>query len=197
VDFLLDIGRLRSRNRSAVRAGTARDVRKDLLYDPRRGLPFRDNSFDAIYAFRILETVDDPLALLEEIWRVGKAGAAVYIRVAHSSNSLNVWKDPEAGRGFNTQFFEGFEPGSPWENARLHARFHIDYVRLAHQAVQGVFATRNPLRILFSGVMEALANEDRSTQYRAERWWGPLVGGFEELQLLLTVEKEEIDPFVV
>jgi SAM-dependent methyltransferase len=197
VDFLLDIGRTRSRNRAAIRAGTVRDARRDLIYDPNRGLPFRDNSFDAIYAFRILETVDDPLLLMEEIWRVGRAGAAVYLTVPHSSGSLNIWRDPEAGRAFNTQFFEGFEPGSPWENRRLRARFHIDYVRLAHQAVKGFFATRNPLRILFSGMIEALANEDRATQYRAERWWGPLVGGFEELQVLLTVSKEETNPFVV
>ena len=197
MDYLLDIGRVRSRNRGAVRAGTVRDARKDLIYDPNRGLPFQDNSFDAIYAFRVLETVNEPLRLVEEIWRVARPGAAVYLRVPHSSNSLNMWKDPEASHAFNTQFFEGFEPGSPWENGRLHARFHIDYVRLAHQAVQGLFATRNPLRILFSGLMEALANEDRSTQYRAERWWGPLVGGFEEMQVLLTVSKEETDPFVV
>ncbi|MEX2237887.1 MAG: methyltransferase domain-containing protein [Dehalococcoidia bacterium] len=197
MDYLLDIGRLRSRHPSAVRAGSLRDLRRDLIYDPEHGLPFRDNSFEAIYAFRVLETVEDPLALLEEIWRVGKPGAAVYIRVPHSSNSLNVWKDPEAARGFNTQFFEGFDPGSPWENPRLRARFHVDYVRLAHQAAQGVFAARNPLRILVSGLVEALANQDRSTQYRAERWWGPWVGGFEELQLLLTVAKEESNPFVV
>jgi SAM-dependent methyltransferase len=197
VDYLLDIGRLRSRNRAAVRAGTVRDARKDLIYDPRLGLPFQDSSFDAIYAFRVLETVDDPLSLIEEIWRVGRPGAAVYLRVPHGSSSLNTWKDPEAGRAFNTQFFEGFEPGSPWENYRVRARFHVDYVRLAHQAAQGIFAARNPLRILFSGLMEALANQDRSTQYRAERWWGPWVGGFEELQLLLTVAKPESNPFVV
>lgn len=197
MDYLLDIGRLRSRNRAAVRAGTLRDARKDLIYDPKLGLPFQDSSFDAIYAFRVLETVDDPLSLIEEIWRVGRPGAAVYLRVPHGSSSLNTWKDPEAGRAFNTQFFEGFEPGSPWENYRVRARFHVDYVRLAHQAAQGIFAARNPLRILFSGLMEALANQDRSTQYRAERWWGPWVGGFEELQLLLTVAKPESNPFVV
>lgn len=197
MDYLLDIGRLRSPNKSTLRAGTKRDLRADVYYDPGHGLPFRDNSFEGAYAFRVLETVEDPIGLLDELWRVCKPGAAIYVRVPHGSSSLNVWKDPEGRRGFNTQFFEGYEPGSPWESWRLKARFHVDYVRLAHQAAQGIFAARNPLRILFSGMMETLANQDRSTQYRAERWWGPWVGGFEELQILLTVEKEESNPFVV
>jgi SAM-dependent methyltransferase len=197
VDRVLDIGRLRSHNKSAVRAGTARDRRKELLYDPNRGLPFADDAFDAVYAFRVLETVDDPLFLMEEIWRVSKAGAAIYIRVPHVSSPLTATKDPEGKRAFSSQYFEGFQPESLWENSRLKPRFYIDYVRLAHSPAQGWFQPRNPLRIIFSGMAEALANQHRGTQYKAERWWGPWLGGFEEVQVLLTVAKPETNPFVL
>jgi SAM-dependent methyltransferase len=195
VDHLLDIGRLRSRNKTAVRAGSLRDHKAQLYYDADRGLPFLDNSIDGAYAFRILETLRDPNALMEELWRVCKPGAAIYIRVPHSSSPMNTWSDPETKRAFNSQFFERYVPQSIWASNRVRARFYIDYMRLAHQAAGGWFAARNPLRLLFSGMMEAIANQHSGTVYRAEKWWGPVVGGFEELQVLLTVAKHESNPF--
>jgi SAM-dependent methyltransferase len=42
-------------------------------------LPLRDDSFDVIYAFHLLEHVADLQATMKEVWRVAKPGAQVRI----------------------------------------------------------------------------------------------------------------------
>jgi len=46
------------------------DIVRDVA---RRGIPFRDNTFDKVYAFDVIEHIepyDDLVFLLNEIWRV-------------------------------------------------------------------------------------------------------------------------------
>jgi SAM-dependent methyltransferase len=42
-----------------------------------RRLPFRDATFDAVFCHSVLETVDDPARVVNELWRVTKLGGVV------------------------------------------------------------------------------------------------------------------------
>jgi len=55
--------------------------------------PFRDSTFDEICLYDILEHLDDILHVLEEVWRVGKNGARIFIRIPHFSSPY-AYNDP-------------------------------------------------------------------------------------------------------
>jgi len=52
-------------------------------------LPFSDNCADLILAFHSLEHVADLLAVMREIWRIGKPGCQVCIVAPYGATSLN------------------------------------------------------------------------------------------------------------
>ena len=105
----------------------------DVIADMSRGLPFRDNSLDGLYAYHVLEHVDDFLGLMGEIWRVCRHGGRVRVKIPHASSPYILWKDPTHKRGlsiatfayFDDTYFDGaaFSYYSP-------ARFRIERARL-------------------------------------------------------------------
>ena len=145
------------------------------------GLPFKDNSVDVIYAYHVLEHVPDLVKAMEELWRVCKEGSQVYVRVPHASSSYVTWVDPTRSRGLTIETFAAF---AIYERAR----FDLDYARLRF-ITRDTGAVPNPLRRLLADVLEAVANHNRGTQYRCERWWGPWVG-FDEAFIILRAMKE-------
>jgi len=48
-------------------------------------LPFEDSTFDEIIMIHVLEHFHDPLLLVNEMWRIGKAGCKITIKVPHWS----------------------------------------------------------------------------------------------------------------
>lgn len=146
------------------------------------GLPFKDNCADTVYAYHVLEHVDDLVGFMEEIWRVCKHNAVVYVRVPHATSPFVTWVDPNHKRGFTIETFGYF--------GHYHrARFHIEHARLH-------FTTGGPRRLrvrfirnLLSDIMDALANKNRVAQYRCERWWGHWLG-FDEAFVVLRADKK-------
>jgi SAM-dependent methyltransferase len=51
--------------------------------------PFKDNEFDFVNCSHIIEHVEEPLRLLEEIYRIAKPGAEVRIVTPHYSSQLS------------------------------------------------------------------------------------------------------------
>jgi predicted SAM-dependent methyltransferase len=72
--------------------------RVDIVADMSRGLPFRDSSLDGVYAYHVLEHLDDFLAAVGEIWRVLKDGGRAYIKAPHACSTFMTWKDPTQRR---------------------------------------------------------------------------------------------------
>ncbi len=64
--------------------------------------PFEDDHFDRIYGIDVLEHVTDVLRTLEEIHRIGKKDAQVFLRVPHFTSTL-AYGDPTHKHFFNTQ----------------------------------------------------------------------------------------------
>lgn len=79
-----------------VTAATSPDVVHNLDTRP---WPFEDSTFREVFAFDVIEHLDDFLGAMEEIHRVCKNGALVFIQVPHFS-SRNAYTDPTHRRFF-------------------------------------------------------------------------------------------------
>ncbi len=66
--------------------------------------PFPDSSFDKVIAIHCLEHISDTGKVMNEIWRIGKSGAQVHIRVPYYSSYL-AFKDPTHHRFFTEETF--------------------------------------------------------------------------------------------
>jgi len=63
----------------------------DVVCDLNKGkLPFKDNTFDIVYAHHVLEHIKNLLTLLPEIFRVLKKGGRFLIRTPHLSSAPNL-----------------------------------------------------------------------------------------------------------
>ena len=69
--------------------------------------PFKENTFDKIYASHILEHVDNLIEVMKEIKRVCKNGAKVVIRVPHFSCGVS-YRDPTHKRLFSYFTYDYF-----------------------------------------------------------------------------------------
>ncbi len=87
--------------------GSDADVLADLAHNP---LPFQDDSFDAIYCNDVMEHLPDVIGTMEEIYRIGKAGADVFI-VSPSMSSAHYHNDPTHLRAFTSRSFDYFVEG--------------------------------------------------------------------------------------
>ena len=77
--------------------------------------PFEDNIFEVIYCHHILEHVDNLLGVMEEIWRISKPNARIYI-YGPVTGSFEVHSDITHKRSLNSQAFRRcFKPeGDTW-----------------------------------------------------------------------------------
>lgn len=69
--------------------------------------PFEDNSFDEIIAHSILEHLDDTVKVMEELHRIGKPNAKVYIKVPYW-DGYGFATDPTHKRMFTEATFDFF-----------------------------------------------------------------------------------------
>ncbi len=68
--------------------------------------------------------------------------------------------------------------------------FVIERARLRVAGFRGDDAGLALARGPFAQIIEKLANGSRGSQYRFERWFAALIGGFEEFDVVLSVVKE-------
>jgi SAM-dependent methyltransferase len=87
-----------------VTAATSPDVVHDLNVVP---WPFADNQFREVYAYDVIEHLDDILRTMDEIHRICRQGARVFVTVPHFSCS-NAFTDPTHRHYFGWFSFDYF-----------------------------------------------------------------------------------------
>lgn len=97
------------------------------LNDAPWDLPSR--SFSEIYCKDIIEHLDDPLEFLEEVHRIGKDGARVYIRTPHFTNN-NAWVDPTHVRPFSALTFTDYITKSGQYSYYTDAEFELESLHI-------------------------------------------------------------------
>ncbi len=153
-------------------------------------LPFKDNTADEIFLDHALAHTDDFLGIMEELWRVSRPSTIIHVRLPHGSSSWAVSRDPRHGRSYTLETFNYFDPRFNLSGCEGHARFRVEHARLyltgARLDPRGLALARG----MFSNIIDGMVNQNRGMQYRAERWFAPLVGGFEEFYVVLSTIKD-------
>jgi ubiquinone/menaquinone biosynthesis C-methylase UbiE len=166
----------------------------EVLADANCGLPFRADSVDGVHLNHVLEHLNDLVAAMDEVWRICKPGARVYVTVPHASSAFMTWRDPTHRRGMNLSTLSYFD-NTTFDGALFSyyskANFRRVYGRLRFAAGGRAGRERpgrNPLARTITDVLEALANASPYQQHLCERWWGNLIGVAEAYAVLEAVK---------
>ena len=108
--------------------------------------PFKDNTFDEVYASHVLEHIDDLIKIMQEIHRICKKGAKIIIRGPHFSCGVS-YRDPTHKRMFSYFTFEYFSNPGNYYKRREGNLFNIkdrrlNFTRFAFTPLNKIF---NPL----------------------------------------------------
>jgi SAM-dependent methyltransferase len=76
--------------------------------------PFEDDVFDAIYCKDVIEHLEDAVKTMEEIYRIARAGAKVYITTPHFS-CANSYTDPTHRHHLGFFSFDYFTGENQWD----------------------------------------------------------------------------------
>lgn len=153
-------------------------------------MPFRDSTIDEIFVGRSAAWRSDIAATLDEMWRVCKPGALIHMTLPHASSTLAMTRDPRPRPALTLNTFNFYDAklkpadAPPTSFAVERARLRVAGQRMGDS---GLALARGP----FAQFIEKLANGSRGSQYRFERWFAGLIGGFEEFDIVLAVVKQE------
>ncbi len=181
-------------------SGRAKKAARELRVSAHRGpgvafmaeagpnLPLRDGSIDELFVGRTIAWRDDIAATLDELWRVSKPGALIHLTLPHASSTLAMTRDPRPRAALTLNTFNYYDPRTKPADAPA-TTFSIERARLRvagqRESDTGLALARGP----FAQFVEKLANGSRGSQYRFERWFANLIGGFEEFDVVLSVVK--------
>ena len=87
-----------------------RKIKADIYANLEKKLPFKDDTFDYVYASHVLEHIHNLIGLMGELKRICKKGAVIDMRVPHAS-SMPAYQDPTHVRFFTYMTFNYFTKG--------------------------------------------------------------------------------------
>jgi len=154
-------------------------------------LPFRDESIDEVFVGRAISHRADIAETLDELWRLSRPGALIHLTLPHASSMLAVTRDPRAGPLLTLNTFNYYDPRLKPPDVPTPATFSIERARLRVAGLRGDDSGLALARGPFARFIEKLANGSRGSQYRFERWFAGLIGGFEEFDVVLSAVKRE------
>jgi len=156
------------------------DVKHDLNVLP---YPFKDDTFDLIEAFHVLEHLDKPFSIMKELHRIMKPGGSLVIKVPHFSRGLT---HAEHAHGFDVTFPLYFnkdftKSGYFGVDLRLKsmklswmAFFHLLKQMGYNFMIVSILKALNSVISFFANVSPAFCS----------RIWCFWVGGFEEIEFV-------------
>lgn len=172
----------------ALRVAARREPGVMLLAEAGPHLPFKDGSVDELFIGRAVAWRTDMAATLDELWRVSKPGALIHLTLPHASSTIAATRDPRPRPLLSLNTFNYYDPRLKPADAPPTA-FAIERARLRvagpREGDTGLALARGP----FAAFIEKVANGSRGSQYRFERWFANLIGGFEEFDVVLAVVK--------
>jgi SAM-dependent methyltransferase len=174
------------RQRGAIRVSEKAGDGVQIIADLERGLPFKDEGVEEVYLDHTLDDTRDFVAAMQEIWRICRPGALVHVWLPHASSMWATSRNPGQTRPFTIETFEFFDPERNPDHP-VGAAFEIEQAKLYLTTLRLGQRPRLTGGVI-SSVIESLANRNRGSQYRWERWLGSAIG-FEEFYVLLTVVK--------
>ncbi len=140
--------------------------------------PFVDDTFEEIRMDHVLEHLDDPLTVLQEVYRIAKNGCKVFVRCPHYSYG---WVHPQHKSPISSWLFSYLDTRNFEHYGNTH--FEVNSIRL-HWLVP---AEGRPLIVeAVNRIINFFANIHVGLTQRLWCYW---VGGFEEISFAVTVKK--------
>ena len=125
------------------------DVRHDLDFIP---YPFADNTFTEIRCENVIEHLEDVIAVMEELHRIGKPGCRMRIRVPHFRSAC-LYEDLTHKHGFSWRSFDIFsEDGSVYGNYS-HARYRIVAREYTPYKLKGLYQLLSRIPVVTDNVL--------------------------------------------
>jgi SAM-dependent methyltransferase len=180
-------GRAHQRAR-ALRVAARPEPGVTLLAEAGPRLPLRDASVDELFIGRSIAYREDIAATLDELWRVSKPGALIHLTLPHASSAIAVSRDARPRPLLTLQTFAYYDTRTKPADAP-EASFSVERARLRVAGRRGDDTGLALARGPFAQFVEKLANNNRGSQYRFERWFAGLIGGFEEFDVVLSAVK--------
>ena len=166
------------------------DIKWDLNKFP---YPVKPNTFDMVYASHILEHLEDPAKVIEELHRVCKPNGKVIIKVPHASSCRWAFLPYKHGHKnfFSVYSFKILDKSNiekEYADQYISKKFKVEKVELNYLVKQdfGKPIPRGFAKNIFNKVISGLAN--MNTDF-CERFWCYLVGGFAEIRVEMRVVK--------
>ncbi|MEX2245899.1 MAG: hypothetical protein WEC75_04350 [Dehalococcoidia bacterium] len=173
----------------ALRVSPRRESGVTLMADAGPHLPLRDACVDELFVGRTISARRDIAETLDELWRVCKPGALIHLTLPHASSTIAASRDPHGAPALTLDTFNYYDPRLRSADGQRPTAFTVERARLRlagrRDGDAGLALARGPL----ATVIEKVANGSRGSQYRFERWFAQLFGGFEEFSVVLSVVK--------
>jgi SAM-dependent methyltransferase len=156
---------------AAVNLDVTPDTDPDVVHDLNvRPWPFPDDRFTEVHAFDVIEHLDDIVGVMNELHRVCRPGARVFVTVPHFS-SANAFTDPTHRHYFGWFSFDYFT-GAHEHSYYTRARFRMAGRRLVFHPT------------LTNKLVHRLANRFPDRYERAWAWVAPAWFLWFELEIL-------------
>jgi SAM-dependent methyltransferase len=160
VSDILNLGCGRKPMEGAINLDISADVGADVVHDlTQLPWPLPSDAFREVYAFDVIEHLDDVVRVMEELHRICKPGARVHITVPHFS-SANAFTDPTHRHQFSCFSFDYFDAG--------HGLAFYSRARFKRARVQIVFYPS-----LVNTIVHRLANRRPEAYERRWAWMFP------------------------
>lgn len=150
--------------------------------------PFEANTFDLVEASHVIEHLDRPFAVMNELHRILKPGGRARIKVPHFSRGFT---HAEHAHGFDVTFPTYFNPA--YKTSGFYgSEFGLEKMELHWAAFYHLmpYMGYGPVSIAItravSGVLSFLANVSPALCSRIWCFW---VGGFEEIEFVFVAKK--------
>ncbi|MEW5830627.1 MAG: methyltransferase domain-containing protein [Chloroflexota bacterium] len=161
------------------------DVRHDLNRFP---YPFEDDYFDVIEADHVLEHLENAFRVVEELYRIARHGATVHLRVPHFSRGFT---HADHKRSFDVTFPLYFNPDFKPGYQKIPLK--LEKMRFRWFAQPYMKKTILPASVYYIGrtlgaFFDFFAN---LSPWICSRLWCFWVGGFEEIEFVFRVDKND------
>lgn len=139
----LDLGCGKRKVKGCIGMDISPDSDADVIHDLNKlPYPFKANSFDVIYAHDCLEHLNEVIKVMEEIYRIAKPGAKIFITVPHFT-SHNFYTDLTHQRAFAVRSFDFFSPDESSVIKYLHPKARFKIVSKKIEPNRFIFKFRN------------------------------------------------------
>ncbi len=156
----------------------------DLVHDLEKfPYPFHDNEFEEIFLDHVIEHLENPLAVIEELFRIAKNNANIIIKCPHFSCA---WLHPGHRSAISSYLFDYFDENHPerYGTGKFKVK-KISFFWIRNN--EDLFKGRSLIAKLANSVINFLANLNI---HIVERVWCYWVGGFEEIVFEAEVKKD-------